>query len=305
MTTAGPPAGPAGAAGPGADPRARPIGARTRLACLLGHPVAHSLSPALHNAAFADARIDAVYLAFDVEPAHLAAAVQGLRAARFLGANVTVPHKRAVMALADDRTSEAEAVGAANTLYWEGERLVADNTDATGLEQVLREDLGLRGADGVLLFGTGGAARAAAVALGRIGAAVEVRGRRPEAVEEIAALAARHGAAAPVDAGRHGAGEDRHGAEAARVVINATTLGLAGEALPEALMALRPDQVALDLVYGRETPFLAAARAAGARAEDGLGMLLAQAARSFARWTGHEGSQSVMHRAILSTLGRF
>lgn len=269
------------------------IGAGTRLACLLGHPVGHSLSPALHNAAFAEMEIDAVYLAFDVEPARLAAAVEGLRAAGFLGANVTVPHKRAVLDLADARTAEAEAIGAANTLFWEGDRLIADNTDAPGLEQVLRNDLALTASDGVLLFGTGGAARAAAVALGRIGAAVRVQGRRPEAVEEIAALAARHGA---VVAG---------GGESPRVVVNATTLGLHGEPLPDELMALRPGQVALDLIYGEDTPFLAAARAAGARAEDGLGMLLAQATRSFARWTGREVPQAVLERAIRSTPGGF
>lgn len=266
--------------------------ARSRLVCLLGHPVGHSISPEIHSAAFASAGIDAVYVACDVEPSALPAAVAGLRALGFLGANVTVPHKRAVSALADERTPEAEAVGAVNTLYGEAGRLVADNTDATGLQDVLERDVGLAPGAGVLLFGAGGAARAAAVALGRLGARVEVLARRPEAARDVAALAARMGAAAgPV--------------ERPDLVVNATPLGLRGEALPERCMRLSRGQAALDLVYGADdTPFLAAARRAGAAAYDGVGMLVAQAARSFERWTAHPAPVGIMRDAARAALGR-
>ncbi|MDQ3974826.1 MAG: shikimate dehydrogenase, partial [Actinomycetota bacterium] len=114
--------------------------AATRLACLLGHPVAHSVSPQIHNAAFAAANVDAAYLAFDVAPGDLAAAVDGLRTLGFLGANLTVPHKRAALALGDAITAEAEAVGAANTLFWDGDRLLADNTDVGALHTVFERD---------------------------------------------------------------------------------------------------------------------------------------------------------------------
>lgn len=267
------------------------VTASTGLACVLGHPVGHSASPQIHNAAFSVAAVDAVYLAFDVAPADLAAAVSGLRAVGFLGANVTVPHKEAVLDLADERTEEATLVGAANTLCWDGGRLVADNTDASALGLVLERDVGLRPGDEVVVFGAGGAARAAAVALGRAGARVQVSARRAEAAEAVSAVAARAGAqTGPV--------------EQPRVVVNATPLGLRGEALPEPYMGLGHGQVALDLVYGpRETPFLAAARANGAAAIDGVGMLVAQAAGSFERWTARPAPWDAMDAAVRAALG--
>ena len=267
--------------------------ASTGLVALLGHPVAHSASPAIHSAAFAAAGVDAVYLAFDVAPGELSAAVAGLRALRVLGASATVPHKRAAWEAADSRTAEAELVGAANTLFWEGDALVADNTDAGGLQRVLANDVEIMPGDPVVLFGAGGAARAAAVALARCGAVIEVVARRPSAAAGIADLVRRAG------------GEIADVVEHPRVVVNATPLGLAGEALPERFMALGPGQVALDLVYGtRDTPFVAAAKAGGATGMDGLGMLLAQASMGFERWTGLTAPIEVMAAAAREALGR-
>lgn len=259
--------------------------------CLLGHPVDHSVSPQIHSAAFAAAGVDAAYLAFDVNPADLATAVAGLRALGFAGANITVPHKAAVWGLVDARTPEAEAVGAANTLYWEDGRLVADNTDAAGLQEVLG-DLSVQPGYPVVVFGAGGAARAAAVALGRLGARVEVVARREDAAADVAALARRMGA-------------DVRGVEDPGLVMNATPLGLRGETLPERFMHLSAGQTALDLVYGpADTPFLAAARRGGADAHDGLAMLVAQAALSFERWTGVPAPVAEMHAAAWAALGR-
>lgn len=264
--------------------------AATRLLCVLGHPVGHSLSPRLHSAAITAAGHDAVYLAFDVASRDLAAAVEGLRALAgegpgpagggWLGANVTIPHKAGALEAADDATDEAAFVGAANTLFWEGGapgagRLVADNTDATGLIEVLRRDCGLVEGDHAVVFGSGGAARAAAVALGRLGAVVTCEGRRPDAAQAIAALANTAGGAAP-----------RGTPGPPRVVINATPLGRHGEPLPDHLMALGEGQTALDLNYGSPSPFLARAADAGAMAVDGLGMLVAQAEAAYARWFG-------------------
>jgi shikimate dehydrogenase len=264
--------------------------ASTRLVCLLGHPVGHSLSPRIHSAAFAAAGIDAAYLAFDVHPEDLEDAVRGLRAIGFLGANVTVPHKMAVLDLVDDATQEARAIGAANTLFWHDGRLTADNTDAVGLEGVLREQVGVQPGDPVLLFGAGGAARAAAVAFGRCGAAVRVRARRYEAASEVDALArASGGAEAELD-------------RRPRIVVNATPLGLGGEQLPVDLMTLTEGQVALDLVYG-STPFLRSAAARGVRAIDGLPMLLGQAAQSFVRWTGRPAPRQAMAEAVAERPG--
>src|SRR3712207_1384086 len=115
--------------------------AAVRLVALLGHPVAHSISPELHNAAFAAAGIDAVYVAVDVDPVHVVVAVDGLRAIGALGGNVTVPHKRAVYEHVQRRTLDAQRAGAANTLYWEDGELAVDNTDIEGLRRVLLDDV--------------------------------------------------------------------------------------------------------------------------------------------------------------------
>lgn len=291
----------------GGDPiSARPWPtADTRLVALLGWPLHHSLSPVMHNAAFREHGLDLIYLALPVAPADLARVVDALGAMGVVGANVTVPHKRTVAARCDGLTGEAQLVGAVNTLWWTSDGLLGDNTDAAGLAQVLGGDVGVRGGDAAVLLGTGGAARAAAVALGRLGAEVTVVGRRPDAAQELAEVASRAGAPV-VDAldlaGRHwvvAAVRD------ARVVVNATPLGMGGEALDEPFMDLHTGQAAYDLVYNPpETPFLAAARAAGADAHHGLGMLVAQAAASYRRWTGQDAPQATMSAAALGALAQ-
>ncbi|WP_370325049.1 shikimate dehydrogenase [Euzebya sp.] len=258
--------------------------AATRLLCVLGHPVGHSISPQLHSAAIAAAGLNAVYLAFDVAPEGFTAAIEGLVALGFLGANVTIPHKAAALAIAETATEEAEFIGAANTLYWDADgRLAADNTDAAGLMAVLGE-CGVTAGDPVTLFGAGGAARAAAVALGRIGAAVRVEARRADAAADVEALARRAGGQMADD-------------DPPRVVVNATPLGRHGERLPEELMGLGEGQVALDLNYGPASPFLTEAGRRGAVAVDGIGMLVGQAEAAFARWTGQAPPEGVMWAA--------
>jgi len=264
--------------------------AHTRLVALLGHPVGHSISPQIHTAAFDAAGVDAVYLAFDVAPAEVGHAVAAVGALRLLGANVTVPHKRTVYRAVPDRTPEAEACGAGNTLFWDGDRLTVDNTDVAGLTAVLAADVGLRGGEEVLMLGAGGAARAAAVALGRLGCRLEVVARSAADAGDVSEILSRAGG---------------HPADVAdpALVINATPLGLGGERLPDRLMRLRPDQVALDLIYGpADTPFLAAARMAGAVALDGRGMLVEQAAAAFERWTGVSAPREAMRAAAFAAL---
>jgi shikimate dehydrogenase len=275
--------------GGGAQGHSQVTTARTALVCLLGNPVGHSMSPQLHTAAFAACGIDAVYVACAVTDVR--AAVAGLGALGALGANVTLPHKRTVWELVERRTDEAQRIGAANTLFRDGGTWVADNTDAVGLQRVLTDDVGLVAGDAVMLYGAGGAARAAAVALGRIGARVRVEARRAEPAAQVTQLA--------VDAGASVLG----GGARPRLIINATPLGLHGERLPEGFGALAADQLALDLVYGRQpTPFVRAARAAGAGAWDGLGMLVAQAGASFERWTGVAAPLAAMWDAARSAL---
>lgn len=264
--------------------------AATALVCLLGDPVAHSMSPQLHTAAFAACGIDAVYVTCAVRDAR--AAVDGLDVLGALGANITVPHKRAVWEHVPRRTSEAERIGAANTLFRDEGRWVADNTDAAGVHRVLADDVGLQPGAGVVLFGAGGAARAVAVALGRLGARVRVEARRAAPATEVQRLAADAGAG------------DLPAGVPPQLIVNATPLGLHGERLPEPYHELRDGQAALDLVYGRsETPFVADVRARGLPAWDGLGMLVAQAGAAFERWTGRPPPVAAMWDAARAAVG--
>jgi shikimate dehydrogenase len=192
--------------------------AATGLLCLLGDPVAHSLSPQLHTAALAACGVDAVYVACRVRD--VPTAVDGLLALGALGANVTVPHKRAVWVHVTRRTPEAELIGAANTLFRGDGGWVADNTDAEGVRRVLADDIGVTDDHAVVVFGAGGAARAVAVALGRLRAHVRFDARRPRQADIVGALARSAGARALPD----GVAPD--------VVVNATPLGLHGERLP-------------------------------------------------------------------------
>lgn len=284
-----------------------PVGVRDVV--LLGWPVAHSRSPAMHNAGFAVLGLPFVYRALPVRTEDVADTLQALAVVGAVGGNVTVPHKLAVYERCDRLTDEARRIGAVNTFWWEGEDadearvLVGDNTDARGLERALREDLDLSvrveamGGRRALLVGTGGAARAAAVALGRLGAAVTVAGRDVGRAGEVARLAAPS-VATVVDLAAFEA--LAVAVAAADLVVNATSVGLAGEHLPTVLEQLRPDQVAYDLVYGPATPFLVAARAAGAAAHGGEGMLLHQAAIAFERWTGVGAPLEVLRAALAS-----
>lgn len=254
-------------------------GATTRPVVLLGDPVDHSLSPLLHNSAFRALDLDLVYLALRVDAADVATVIAALGATGCAGANVTVPHKLAAHAVCDELTGAAASTGAVNTLWWDDGLLHGDNTDVTGFGRVLAQ----HGADGpAVVLGTGGAARAVVVALDRAGMEVAVVGRRPDAAGAVASLA---GNGRVLDLADEGAVTDA--VAAARTVVNATPLGMHGEPLPAPFHDLAPDQVVHDLVYVEgATPFLAAARAAGATAVDGRALLAAQAEDAFGRWTG-------------------
>lgn len=263
---------------------------------LLGHPVGHSVSPALHHAALLTAGLTGTYVARDVAPAALDRALDGLAPLGFRGVNVTVPHKQAVARRCHDLDAEATAVGAVNTVVVDGDRLRGHNTDTLGFLAGLPEGLPPAGA---LVVGAGGAARAVVVALVRDGWQVDVAARRPAqsvALESLAEVGPGTVAGHDLDRVERLAGD-------ARLVVNATPLGLAGERLPEPLHRLSPDQVAYDLVYNpRETPFLADAATAGATVIGGLGMLVGQAAAAFELWTGVAADRDAMLRAAEAAL---
>jgi shikimate dehydrogenase len=273
------------------------ISGATRTLGVIGWPVEHSVSPAIHNAAFASLGLDWVYVPLPVRPGRVVPAVAGLRELGFAGANVTMPHKSEVAGLMDRRSDHADRLQAVNTIVVSEDGLTGHNTDAPGFDRFLRLDVGFD-ADGrrILLFGGGGAARACALALGLAGAAEVVVALRDPARDEAIRQALD---GLPVGV-RTIPFEDAAGIEA-DLVVNATPLGLAGEQLP--LPRLGSGQAVVDLIYQPPvTPLLARARDAGAVAFGGLGLLLQQAALSFEIWTGQVAPLDVMSAAGLAAL---
>lgn len=277
---------------------------RTTYVGLVGWPVEHSRSPHMHNAAFAHLGLDWEYLPLPVAPADVCDAVAGIRALRFAGVNVTVPHKQAVMPALDEIRNEAGAIGAVNTIVNRDGRLVGHNTDAAGFLRALREASFAPTECRAVVLGAGGAARAVVYALCLEDAQVTIANRT---VERASALAQRSGeyfdaepAVLPL-----AATEDLAGAvTAADLLVNATSVGMSPDVNADPLpveITLPPTITVYDLVYSpRNTKLLQRARAAGATAVDGLGMLLHQGAVAFELWTGRDAPVDVMRTALLA-----
>jgi shikimate dehydrogenase len=249
----------------------------------------------MHNAAFAAVGLDGVYLALAVPPARLRCAIAGAAALGYLGCNLTVPHKEAALGACGRLEPEAQRLGAVNTLTFADGTVVGHNTDGAGFRRALQAELGCdpRGAR-VLVYGAGGVARAVVGTLERAGAVIGVAARRPDAAAALVeALAGPGGWVVPwePDVARAAVAE-------AELVVSclppdAPLLGL--EALPAHALAF-------DVVYGRDTALLAAARRVGARAADGLEMLVQQGALAFELWTGQAAPVEVMRAAARAEL---
>jgi shikimate dehydrogenase len=254
---------------------------------VLGHPVSHSRSPAMQNAALGGLELwDWDYVAIDVPPEGFAAKVREMAGGDFAGANVTVPHKEAALAVADEASEASQQIGAANTLVFAEEGIEAHNTDADGLLAALPVSPRNRH---VLVLGAGGAARAVIWALRWEGAEVEVWNRT---AGKAAALCAELGGAAVTDPR-----QDHY-----EIIVNTSAAGLRGED-PFEHLPLEPDlfaagQVVVDMVYGeRPGELLGEARMRGATVVDGLEILVQQGARSLQIWTGREPDLEVMRAA--------
>lgn len=284
-----------------APPAGRPAGlsGHTRLAVVIGDPVRHSLSPAIHNAAFAALGMDWVFLACAVPEGKVPEALAGAVALGIEGLSVTMPHKAAVAAALDDLSPVARLLGAVNCVARDGDRLVGHSTDGDGFVDALAGEAGWSPAGArCAVVGAGGAGRAVVLALAGAGAAeVAVVNRTARHAEAAAALAGDRGRVVEAaDAGRFD------------LVVNATPLGMAGHdgaALPLDPGLLRPGQLLVDLIYEpAETALLAAARARGVRAFNGVRMLVHQAARAFELWTGREAPIEAMAAATTEALAR-
>ena len=271
----------------------RVIGGTTRVAAVIGWPVAHSKSPAIHNAGFAAAGIDAVYVALAIAPENLAAAVRGMAAQGMLGASVTVPHKEAVIGSCDRLDASAEGAGAVNCLVFEDGAIVGHNTDAGGFVDAVEEGLAVQPAGlRVVLLGAGGAARAVAAGLGAAGCqSLQVVARKPVRVTwcqarpwndvELASLL-----------------------KVCDLLVDCTPVDLGKGAYPSMpdLDRMAPGSKVVSLVYGQPSgqpsALLAAAAAAGLGHQDGTTMLLHQGARAFTLWTGVDAPLDAMRAAL-------
>ncbi|HTK45371.1 MAG TPA: shikimate dehydrogenase [Patescibacteria group bacterium] len=271
----------------------------TKRVVLIGHPVAHSLSGAMQQAAFDSVGIDARYELWDRAPIALADAIHEVRGDEFLGANVTIPHKERVVPMIDKLTEEAQQTGAVNTLTREGRRLVGHNTDVPGFVAALDKLVGRQKMPrAAVVLGAGGGARAVVYGLIRAGfQRVIIFNRHLHRAEGLVKFFSR--SAAHMDLKAMPWHESIIESELARtkVLVNATSIGLASDVSPVPAEVITPDLLVLDLIYNR-TRLLRDAEAAGAQAHDGETMLLHQGAAAFALWTGQQAPLEVMSQAL-------
>jgi shikimate dehydrogenase len=262
----------------------------TRLAGIIGDPITHSLSPAIHNAAYADRGLDWVYVAFPVAPGGAGAALDAMRALSISGLSVTMPHKTAAAAACDTLTPTAAALSAVNTVVARDGQLLGDSTDGEGFVRALRDEQIDVAAARFLVLGAGGAGRAVAHALGSAGAGVTVAARSVERAVLAAELApGGEGVALQQIQGRLATVD---------VIVNATPVGMGMEPPLFDVGLLGHEQFVYDTIYHpAETPLLAATRARGIRCANGLGMLVHQAALAFEMFTGESAPLEVMRAA--------
>lgn len=275
------------------------ISGKTRLLALIGHPVGHSLSPAMHNAAFAEDGLDFVYVCLDVDPQSLPEAVRGLEALTLRGFNVTMPHKRAMLPLVDDLDEGARISGAVNTVVIEASGTRGYNTDGGGMVMAC-EEAGIELKDSsVLLLGSGGTAAAIAVAFHEAGIGeLHIASRNIEHAAHLRDKLARTGMQKP---SVHPLGAPEQGLPDADVVVNSTPLGMKeDDPMPVPPEYVREGRTFCDVVYrpGEETPLVRLAHERGVPVVAGDRMLLYQGVLAQKLWTGRDPNVRAMDQAI-------
>ena len=268
---------------------------------VLGHPVSHSRSPAMQNAALEalDLAGEWSYEAIDVEPSEFVARTRELPGHGFAGVNITIPHKEAALALADEASEAAEQIGAANTLSFDDGVIRAENTDASGLLAALPEPVEGRPA---LVLGAGGSARAAVWVLAGEGSPVSVWNRTHERVDELVRDLARSGEGTHSEGRLRAVTADQARANGYGLIVNCTAVGMHDED-PFEVLPLDPERLEagvliVDLVYaGSESRLIREARGRGATAVEGVEVLVRQGAESLRIWTGRKPPLDVMRRA--------
>jgi len=278
------------------------ISGQTQVYGILGDPVEHSLSPFMQNLAMQKARLKAVYLPFHVSPHELAAAVEGLRALRVGGVNVTLPHKEQIIPLLDKVHEDAALIGAVNTVVRQGDELVGYNTDGLGFIRSLGEDLNFM-AQGkrVVLLGAGGACRAAAVSLLRAGCStLTIVNRNLERAQRL--VGCLTSAFSYQEVSSRGIGETAFLTELAKadLVVNTTSLGLKGESISFCpFEKINASALVYDMVYSVvDTPFVRAAKGYNLMVADGIGMLAGQGEEAFSLWFKISPEKGLMKKCL-------
>ncbi len=270
------------------------ISGHTKPFAVLGHPIGHTLSPVMHNASLQALGWDAIYLAFDVKPEHLLLVLSSMKDMGFRGVNLTIPHKEVAFKGLTELDDSARLLGSVNTVQFTETGMVGHNTDGFGFLKAMDEAFGSN-VSGASLFvlGTGGAGRAVALTSARAGATkIMLQDLDKHRTENVAAEIRKQFPSVAVTVG----GDSRE----ADVIVQCTPLGMKmTDSSPLTPESFRAGQRAFDLVYMYpETAFMAAAKAGGAKAANGLGMLLHQGARAFAIWTGVEPRVDEMRKAL-------
>ena len=273
----------------------------TKRVVLIGHPVAHSLSGAMQQAAFDAKGIDARYEAWDKLPLELAEAIAELRGEEFLGANVTIPHKEKTVPLVDRTTEEAHATGAVNTITKEGRKLIGHNTDVAGFDGALETLVGKQKMPRqAVVLGAGGGARAVVFGLIREGfQRVVVFNRHLHRAEGLVKFFGRSAAHMELRAMPWHESVIEAELSKTRILVNATSVGLSGDESPIPGELIPPDLLVLDLVYHpARTRLMREAEAAGCQVMNGELMLLHQGAAAFRLWTGEDAPLDLMREAL-------
>jgi len=272
------------------------LSGRTRITGLLGYPVEHTLSPAMHNAAFEALGLDYCYVAFPVHPDYLEEAVKGIKALNLCGVNVTIPHKEKVISFLDEVDKEASIIGAVNTIVNSDGGLKGYNTDGRGFMQSLVEcGISAEGKE-VLIVGAGGASRAISYYLGKEAKKLYLYDIEKEKAERLVSDLKKIFDNIFIS-------DDISKTEKFNILINATPLGLKEEdPLPFDAALLRSDQIVCDLIY-KKTRLLEEASKKGCITLDGLGMLLWQGVFAFEFWTGQSPPVDIMRDALYKNVG--
>lgn len=272
---------------------------------LIGHPVGHSMSPIMHNDQFKQLKLDHHYQAFDVHPADLKAAIQGIRALGISGFNITIPHKVAVIEYLDEIDEEAKQIGAVNTVVNHGGKLIGYNTDGKGFAVSLRELAGESFLDKkMLIVGAGGAARGIYITLARMGALkIDITNRTVEKASELISSCAF-----PISSQALSIEQAETNLQEYEIIINTTSVGMSPDLdkLPLALMNLKKGTIVSDIIYNPlETKWLKLGRSLGAVTQNGVGMFVGQGALAFQLWTGQKPNYNQMEQIVLKQLGGY